>query len=196
MTPTGIPRRTFLGSVAAGAVLPGTLSAEQSASDTYAFEIVKTDEEWREKLSDEAFFLLRQGGTEPPKSHPYWEQTADGIYCCGACSLPLYDSYWKTVLPQGWVFFRHSFPMATMTDIDRLTYGDVARSGESVSTMAANAGMQEELTEEEIRALDTLAGVEAICRRCGSHLGHIVTINNTVLHCINGGCLDFQPAAT
>lgn len=36
--------------------------------------------------------------------------------------------------------------------------------------------------------------IEAHCRRCGSHLGHILAVEGEVLHCINGTALEFIPA--
>ena len=36
--------------------------------------------------------------------------------------------------------------------------------------------------------------IEAHCRRCGSHLGHILTVDGKLVHCINGASLAFTPA--
>lgn len=36
--------------------------------------------------------------------------------------------------------------------------------------------------------------IEAHCRRCGSHLGHILYVETEILHCINGTALEFTPA--
>jgi peptide-methionine (R)-S-oxide reductase len=33
--------------------------------------------------------------------------------------------------------------------------------------------------------------IEAHCRRCGSHLGHVLHVENDILHCINGASLTF-----
>ncbi len=35
--------------------------------------------------------------------------------------------------------------------------------------------------------------IEAHCRRCGSHLGHILNVQGDILHCINGTALTFTP---
>jgi peptide-methionine (R)-S-oxide reductase len=38
--------------------------------------------------------------------------------------------------------------------------------------------------------------VEVHCRRCGGHLGHLVSLDNRVVHCINGTSLERRaPAA-
>ena len=36
--------------------------------------------------------------------------------------------------------------------------------------------------------------IEAHCRRCGGHLGHILNVETQILHCINGIALEFMPA--
>ena len=42
----------------------------------------------------------------------------------------------------------------------------------------------------------SLAGIETHCRRCGSHMGHIVLVGSRQLHCINGASLNFAGAKT
>lgn len=42
---------------------------------------------------------------------------------------------------------------------------------------------------------DILALIEVHCRRCGSHFGHLLVINNTALHCTNGAAMNFVPDA-
>jgi len=36
--------------------------------------------------------------------------------------------------------------------------------------------------------------IEAHCRRCGSHMGHVLYVETEILHCINGTALDFKAA--
>ena len=36
--------------------------------------------------------------------------------------------------------------------------------------------------------------IEAHCRRCGSHLGHVLYVQGQILHCINGTALSFEAA--
>ena len=35
--------------------------------------------------------------------------------------------------------------------------------------------------------------IEVHCRRCASHMGHVLLVENHVLHCINGTSHDFVP---
>lgn len=191
MTEDKIKRRALLGGMVAApaALAASNTPAATEGDDAFKFTVTRTEEEWRERLTDDEYVILRGGATEPPKSSPYWEMTTEdeGIYHCKGCDLPLFDAYWKVVLDIGWVFYRQAEPLTVITEIDRPNYREIL-SGEASPMMAP------ELSEEEIRALDTFAGVKATCRRCGSHLGHIISNKGRVLYCINGASLEFNPA--
>ena len=36
--------------------------------------------------------------------------------------------------------------------------------------------------------------IEAHCRRCGSHIGHVLYVQGQILHCVNGIALEFADA--
>ncbi len=151
-------------------------SADQSASYTkisdvapreedFTYEIQRSDEEWQALLSPEEYLILREGNTEAPKSSPLWNEKQPGDYRCKGCGLLAYSSTYKIILQKGWVFFTRSEPDSTLNGVDlQAEYGDTTLH---------------ELTE-------------AHCRRCGSHLGHIVYLNKRILHCINGASLTFE----
>lgn len=164
-------RRAFLaatGLTAAAAVAsrPGTAGE----TSEFAFEITRTDEEWRARLSDEDYRILRRGGTELPASSELWSETRQGDYCCKGCDLLVYRGAWREPVNKGWVFFRHAEANTVLTGID----GPVAEYGQNAYT--------------------DLTLIEAHCRRCGSHLGHILWVEEKILHCINGASLTFSPA--
>ena len=66
---------------------------------------VKTDAEWREKLSPEQFRVTRKHGTERAFSHPYWQEKRDGMYRCVCCGAPLFSSETKYNSGTGWPSF-------------------------------------------------------------------------------------------
>ena len=47
---------------------------------------------WSEALSPGQYFILRQGGTEPPYSSPLLAEGRRGVYVCAGCTAPLFDS--------------------------------------------------------------------------------------------------------
>lgn len=167
--PPRTTRRAFLattGIVAATVVAPR--SAGAGAPAAFSFEITRTDDEWRARLTADEFRILRRGGTELPGSSPLWTETRPGDYCCRGCDLLLYRGAWREPVEKGWVFFRHSEADAVLTGID----GPVAEYG--------------------MDTLSDISLIEAHCRRCGSHLGHVLIVERKILHCINGTSLTFS----
>ena len=67
--------------------------------------ITLSETEWRKKLSPEAYHVLREAGTERAFTGRYDNNKADGIYRCGACALPLFDSADKYDSGSGWPSF-------------------------------------------------------------------------------------------
>ena len=67
-------------------------------------KIVKTDEEWRQELSPEAYRVTRQHGTERPFTNDNFPK-ADGVFRCVACGQPLFDSDTKFESGSGWPSF-------------------------------------------------------------------------------------------
>ena len=65
----------------------------------------QTPDWWRERLSREAFQVLRREGTERPGSSPLNDEKRDGLYVCAGCGLPLFDSSTKYESGTGWPSF-------------------------------------------------------------------------------------------
>ena len=64
-----------------------------------------TDAEWRERLSEEQYKILRERATEPPFSGSYLELTEEGTFLCAGCALPLFSSEDKFESGSGWPSF-------------------------------------------------------------------------------------------
>ncbi|MBK8484191.1 MAG: peptide-methionine (R)-S-oxide reductase MsrB [Saprospiraceae bacterium] len=64
-----------------------------------------SEAEWKEKLSDETYYVMRQQGTERSFSGKYWDHHEKGIYLCKACNLPLFHSEFKFESGTGWPSF-------------------------------------------------------------------------------------------
>jgi peptide-methionine (R)-S-oxide reductase len=70
-----------------------------------SFRVKKTEEEWRAQLSDEAFQVARQGGTERAFTGRYTNNKAQGLYRCVCCGSRLFDSGAKFDSGSGWPSF-------------------------------------------------------------------------------------------
>lgn len=64
-----------------------------------------TPREWRERLTEEQYHILREGGTECAFQNAYFENYESGIYQCAGCALPLFRSQEKYDSGTGWPSF-------------------------------------------------------------------------------------------
>ncbi len=65
----------------------------------------KSDEEWRSKLTDHEYRILRESATERAFTGEYWDTKTPGTYQCRACGQPLFDSETKYDSGCGWPSF-------------------------------------------------------------------------------------------
>ena len=68
-------------------------------------KVTRSDDEWREKLSEEEFQVARCSATEPAFSGRYWDEKASGTYHCVCCDSPLFRSEAKYESGTGWPSF-------------------------------------------------------------------------------------------
>ncbi|MCY4335596.1 MAG: peptide-methionine (R)-S-oxide reductase [Litoreibacter sp.] len=176
---TAITRRRFFATSSAAAIGLATTRATRAstapakhaapAGEDIVYEVTKTEAEWLEQLEEFEYFIMRKGLTEPPKTSELWTEVRDGTYHCKGCGLTSFDGRWKVILDKGWLFFHHAVPNAVLLGIDGpvAEYGQMADSEQAVT--------------------------EVHCRRCGSHLGHLLTIRPVgMVHCINGTAMEFR----
>lgn len=71
-------------------------------------KISKSDQEWKEQLTPEEFYVCRQHGTEAPFSGKYYENKDSGIYRCVCCDAPLFKSDTKFDSGTGWPSYYES----------------------------------------------------------------------------------------
>lgn len=130
------------------------------------------DEYWRDRLTPEEYRVLREHGTEPPWSGKYVEADGDGEYHCAACGNKLFSTNTQYVSKLRGL---EGWP----------SFGDIA------------ADDAVELVDDDSFGMHR---TEVICKKCGSHLGHVFDgdpDSATGKHyCVNSCALKFDSQGT
>lgn len=131
-------------------------------------KVHKTDQEWREQLTDEQYRVLRGKGTEVPFSGRFVVKTEDGMYNCAACGAVLFST-------------KDQYESTTPGLIGWPSFAEAADDGA--------IKLQEDTSMGMVRT-------EVVCATCNSHLGHLfddASSPNGKHFCINSVSLDFKP---
>lgn len=72
------------------------------------YSVEKSEQEWKEQLSEEQYRILRQKGTEAPHTGKYNLHFEDGKYKCVGCGNVLFESEAKFNSNCGWPSFDQS----------------------------------------------------------------------------------------
>jgi len=68
------------------------------------------DSEWRKRLNDMQFYVLRKEGTERAGTSPLNDEKRAGVFACAGCDLPLFTSDMKYDSGTGWPSFFTTIP--------------------------------------------------------------------------------------
>lgn len=134
-------------------------------------KVEKTEEEWKQELTEKQFHILRKAGTERPfgKEYDAFKKQGGGKYLCAGCGAELFTSETKFDSKCGWPSF---FDPANAQNVN--TFEDF-----------------------HLGYLRT----EVRCAGCDGHLGHVFKgegfdTPTDKRYCINGAILKFVPFET
>jgi peptide-methionine (R)-S-oxide reductase len=113
-------RAAAIGSLCALAAALGIRSRSDAgdAAPPGRYAVVYSEVEWRKRLGDARFNILREAGTEPPFSSPLDHETRAGLYTCAGCDHHLFASSTKFDSGTGWPSFYRPLPAGVATTRD------------------------------------------------------------------------------
>lgn len=111
-------RRKALGLAGTGALIGFVAMTSGSPVAAKNFPIQRSEAQWRRRLSEQQFRILRNAGTEIPNSSPLNKEKRQGTYHCQGCDNALYSSSTKYESGTGWPSFWKPLPGAVGTEPD------------------------------------------------------------------------------
>lgn len=85
----------------------------------------KTDQEYRQQLTDIQYRVTREAATERPFSGEYWDHWGQGRYKCVCCGTPLFQSSTKFDAGCGWPSYNAPENDQVITEIRDVSHGMV-----------------------------------------------------------------------
>jgi peptide-methionine (R)-S-oxide reductase len=98
-------------------------------------KITKTDDEWKQQLTDEQFAITRRKATERAFTGKYHDHKEEGVYKCICCGMDLFDSSTKFESGTGWPSF-----WAPVDEDKVATEEDLAYGMRRVEVLCSNCG--------------------------------------------------------
>lgn len=90
-------------------------------------KMMLSDAEWRERLSPEAYEVLRGHGTERPFTCGFLQNKEAGVYRCGGCDLKLFTTDSKFDSGTGWPSYGEPVNPHHIYEVEDHSYGMVRR---------------------------------------------------------------------
>ena len=124
---THLTRRALTLSLLSGVAVAGACQArdDSMANDKDGASAIPdydkwqlSNAEWKERLSPEAYAVLRKDATERPGSSPLDNEKREGIFACAGCGFDLFKSDTKFDSGTGWPSFFDYIPGALGTKRD------------------------------------------------------------------------------
>jgi peptide-methionine (R)-S-oxide reductase len=99
----------------AAGVLTGTTRVQK---------IIKSDAEWRQQLSANAFDITRRADTEMAYTGSYWNLHQAGLYRCICCDTALFSSQTKFDSGTGWPSFWQPIALENIVTMEDRSFGE------------------------------------------------------------------------
>ncbi len=98
-------RRNFFKFITLSTLLIKNTMSDAIAHPQKIIKISLSKKEWKEKLTEEEFYILRKDGTERAFSSHLNDEHREGFFSCAGCDLELFNSHTKYESGTGWPSF-------------------------------------------------------------------------------------------
>lgn len=85
--------------------------------------MTKSDDQYRQELSEIEYRVTRHAATEPPFTGRYWDHWDEGRYHCVCCGTPLFISATKFDAGCGWPSYHTPFNTEVISEHRDTTHG-------------------------------------------------------------------------
>jgi peptide-methionine (R)-S-oxide reductase len=96
---------------------------KQNKNEKMTDKISKTDDEWKELLTEEQYNITRNKATEKPFTGKYYLNQEDGIYRCVCCGNELFRSDEKYESGSGWPSYWAPISENSIKTVDDFSMG-------------------------------------------------------------------------
>jgi peptide-methionine (R)-S-oxide reductase len=117
-------------------VIENFSAAGKSLGKARVPKVVRSDAQWKQLLSAEAFDVTRHAGTEVAFTGAYWNLHSDGLFHCICCDTFLFDSRTKFESGTGWPSF---FQPISRDNVAETNDGSLGMSRTAVSCKRCDA---------------------------------------------------------
>ncbi len=100
----------------------GKLTGSGGEAAAKEFPVSHTPDEWKKKLSDMQYYVLREHGTERAGTSPLNHEKRKGIFACSGCGQDLFQSDTKYESGTGWPSFFKPIDGAIETSTDNTLF--------------------------------------------------------------------------
>lgn len=97
----------------------------QNKNEMKDVKVKKTEAEWREVLTPNQYYVLRESGTERPHTGEYDLHFKEGVYSCAGCGSELFKSDDKFDAHCGWPSFDKAIENDAVVEIKDNSHGMV-----------------------------------------------------------------------
>jgi peptide-methionine (R)-S-oxide reductase len=94
-----------------------------AANANNAPKVTKTEDEWKQLLTDEEYRVLRQAGTERPFTGEYNLHFEAGVYHCKGCNASLFEADSKFNSHCGWPSFDRAISKGSIIEVRDISHG-------------------------------------------------------------------------